>query len=85
MMAAWWIWWMVFMFFVFVTPVGYGWGYRGWGPPYPRRIQRRRHERAMASGGSHPVSYQTWGWGGDFVWMVALVGILWFTMALWWI
>jgi hypothetical protein len=83
MIGSWWIWWMVFMFFVFVTPVSYGWGYRGWGPPYPRHIQRRRAALASHSG-STAVTHQAWGWGGDFVWVMAVVGILWFSMSFWW-
>ena len=40
-MSTWWLLWMGVMFF-FLLSDGYGWGYRGWGPPYPRYIQRRR-------------------------------------------
>jgi len=84
-MSAWWLWWMAFMFLILAPPIGYGWGYRGWGPPYPRYIQRRRHLRAAGNGGSHAVSYQSWGWAGDFVWVAAIAGILLFTTAFWWI
>lgn len=72
------------MFFIIVAPVGYGWGYRGWGPPYPRYIQRRRHEHATALGGSVEFNHQSWGWGGDFLWMAMLVGILWAATVYWW-
>ena len=30
---SWWFWWVAFMFFFLITPVGYGWGMRGWGMP----------------------------------------------------
>ena len=28
----WWKWMVVVMGVLLVTPMGYGWGYRGWGP-----------------------------------------------------
>jgi hypothetical protein len=73
MMSSWWILWMVFMFLFLVSPVSYGWGYRGWGPPYPRYIQRRRALRATTIGQPADRRHQSWGWGGDFVWVVLLV------------
>lgn len=50
MMSSWWLMWLVFMFFLFASPVTYGWGYRGWGPPYPSYVQRRRHLQATLRG-----------------------------------
>lgn len=50
--------------------MGYGWGYRGWGPPYPQDVQRRRGARATAIGVSTTFNHQPWGWGGDFLWIV---------------
>jgi hypothetical protein len=38
--------WIVGTFLFVVPTLGYGWGYRGWGPPYPRYIQRRRAQQA---------------------------------------
>ncbi len=83
-MGSWWLLWMVFMFFLLVPPVGYGWGYRRWGPPYPRYIQRRRHQQAAVLGSTSTFDHHAWGWGGDFVWMVMLVGMFWAFGALWW-
>ncbi len=80
MMGAWWWLWMVFIFLFLVPPLGYGWGYRSWGAPYPRYIQRRR---AVATGDSASFNHQAWGFGGDFVWMVMIIGVLWGS-ALWW-
>jgi hypothetical protein len=74
---TWWLIWMVFMFFFLVSPVGYGWGYRGWGPPYPRYVQRRRGSQAAAAGGDQAFNHHAWGWGGDFVWLMLLVAVLW--------
>lgn len=80
MMGSWWFFWMLFIFLFLVPPLGYGWGYRRWGLPYPRYIQRRR---AAAMGGSGPFNHQAWGFGGDFVWMVLVIGVLWACAALW--
>jgi hypothetical protein len=68
---------MAIMFLFILTPVGYGWGYRGWGPPYPRYIQRRRALRASDPGTSAPFDHHAWGRGGDLIWTVLLVGIFW--------
>ncbi len=74
--VSWWLW-MVFLFLFIVPPLGYGWGYRGWGPPFPRYIQRRRGQRAVSNGGSLASDHLAWGWGGDLVWAALLVGVLW--------
>ena len=78
---------MVFMLFFFLAPIGYGWGYRGWGPPYPRHIQRRR-QRAVAAAHAHAGSevfdLHAWGVGGDLMWAVLTVGLIWaVTVFLW--
>lgn len=87
---------MAVMFLFLVPPIGYGWGYRGWGPPYPRYIQRRRGERAVAgpagvagapgvAGVAAPgFNHRSWGWGGDVVWMVVLLGMFWAVIGIWW-
>lgn len=80
MMSSWWLLWILVMFIVLAPPVGYGWGYRRWGPPYPRYIQRRRAAKA----GPATFNHQSWGWGGDFVWLVMIVGSFWVFAALWW-
>ena len=80
-----WVWlWLVLMLLFLVPSVGYGWGYRRWGPPYPRYIQRRRGERVATTGGSVSFDHHAWGWRGDFVWMVLVVGIIWVVAALGW-
>jgi hypothetical protein len=84
MMNSWWFWWMIFMFFLLVAPVGYGWGYRGWGPPYPSYLQRARERRAASSGASGTFNHYSWGWGGDLVWVMVAVGIFWVATSLWW-
>ena len=84
MIGSWWLIWMAFMFVFLVSPIGYGWGYRGWGPPYPRYIQRRRGLRASATGTSGPFDHHAWGRGGDILWMVLMLGIVWVVVAMLW-
>jgi hypothetical protein len=84
MMSGWLVLWTVFMILFLATPVGYGWGYRGWGPPYPRYVQRRRGQLAAGTGAPATFDHQSWGWGGDFVWIMLFVGLFWAVSALWW-
>ena len=85
MTNSWWLLWMAFMFLLLVPPIGYGWGYRGWGPPYPSYIQRRRGQQAAATGGgATSFNHHAWGRGGDLMWMVILIGFFWACSAFWW-
>ena len=84
MWANWWWIWVAFMFFFCIAPLGYGSAYRGWGTPYPSYVQRRRYERATVGGVSTSYNHYAWGWGGDFIWMMVLVGLLWAASAFWW-
>jgi hypothetical protein len=68
--GALWLLWIVFMLRFFVAPLGYGWGYRRWGPPCPRYFQRRRGLRAASTVDSAKFDHQAWGWGGDLLWVV---------------
>jgi hypothetical protein len=82
MMSFWWVW-MVFLFVILLAPVSYGWGYRQWGPPYPRYVQRRRSDRAAQQVGGAPFDHQSWGWFGDFLWLMFIVWIFWFAASFW--
>lgn len=84
MMGSWWWMWMLVMFIVLIPPVGYGWGYRGWGPPYPSYIQRRRGQQAILEGGSSSFDHQSWGRGGDLLWTMVLIGMFCALATLWW-
>ncbi len=75
MIGMWWWIWIGFMFLFFVSPVSYGWGYRGWGPPYPSYVQERRRQ-AASSRPAPPFDHLAWGRGGDFVWGALLLGIV---------
>jgi hypothetical protein len=83
LISFWWIW-LFFMALFLLIPLGYGMGYRSWGPPYPRYVQRRRALRATGGGESVTSTHLAWGWGGDFLWIVFLVGLIWAGTALWW-
>ena len=82
-MGSWWIFVVAYMF-LFMVPVGYGWGYRGWGPPYPSYLQRRREQRAAAAGASTGFNHRSWGLGGDFVWLMLAVAFFWTISRMWW-
>jgi hypothetical protein len=90
MVFSWiWFWWVLMLVFL-IPSVGYGWGYRNWGPPYPSYLQRRRHARAGSielppdAGEQRAFNHLSWGWGGDFVWAVMIIGALWFVALVWW-
>lgn len=84
MVYSWWWFWLVFMFLFLLSPVSYGWVYRGWGPPYPRYFQRRRAERAAtAAGDLAPFDHLSWGWGGDLLWIMMMIWMFWAFVALW--
>ena len=85
MMNSWLLWWILFMVLFFATPIGYGWGYRRWGAPYPRYIQRRRGLKAAADGNSATFNHESWRWGGDLVWGAFLIGIVWFALVFLWL
>jgi hypothetical protein len=85
MLISWWWIWLLFMFVFLVPPLGYGWGYRRWGTPYPRYIQRRRAGRAAMDGSADTqFNHHAWGWGGDFIWVVVIIGMIWLVTAAWW-
>lgn len=83
-MMSWWFLWMMFMVVLLVPSVGYGWGYRGWGPPYPRYIQRRRAQRASVGGGMASHNHEAWGWYGDLLWGMFFMVILCSVTVSWW-
>jgi hypothetical protein len=83
-MSSWWLLWMVFMVLMIASPIGYGWGYRGWGPPYPSYLQRRRSQQLAGRGVSDPFKHESWGFGGDLLWFVFFVGLVWVVAALFW-
>ena len=80
-----WLWiWFVFILVFAVFPVGYGWRYRRWGPPYPQYVQRRRSARNASEIGSDAFDHRAWGLGGDLVWIVLFIWVFWFFAGTWW-
>ncbi len=82
MNATWWIIWLFGMSLLFL-PMGYGWGYRGWGPPYPSYLQRRREQQAVAAGRDPGFDHYAWGYGGDLVWLMLMVVVFWSLVGVW--
>jgi hypothetical protein len=80
--SMWWFW-LVLMLIVFL-PLSYGWGYRGWGVPYPSYIQRRRMERATSNGGVATFNHQSWGLGGDLIWGLVVLDMIFVAALVWW-
>ena len=80
-MYVWWFW--LAMMLIFALPVGYGWGYRGWGAPYPSYVQRRRVQWAESNGTAAAFNHRAWGRGGDLIWGLMLFEIV-FVLALFW-
>ncbi len=86
-----WIWWwLLFVLIFLLLPLGYGWCYRGWGPPHYRRpgrpltpaeaeqLQRKTiaEEQAEAEG---------WGWIALALWFLFAVAVVWLVLALIWV
>ncbi len=82
MMSPIWLIWLIFMFMFLVAPVGYGWGYRGWGMAYPRYVQRRRALRV--GGDPAPRDHLAWGRAGDLVWIGLFAAFIWAVSAFVW-
>ena len=72
------------MLLFIVSPIGYGWGYRGWGPPYPSYIQRQRAQRAQVENARANFNHHSWSWGGDLMWIMGSLWIGWAIMLFWW-
>ena len=76
-------WFWLALMVAFLLPVGYGWGYRGWGAPYPTYIQRRRRRSAVSAGTSAGFDHHAWGRAGDLVWGLLFIDVLFFAALFW--
>lgn len=54
----WWVW-IAFIIIAIFLPLSYGWGYRGWGPPYPSYYTRRRVDRVGSAAPPPAGEYET--------------------------
>ena len=84
--GGWWWWWIAVVVLLLLIPLGYGWGYRGYGAP---RFPARR--RAAMRGGVGPGAGvpergtgaavddpgDPWGPLGVFIWVILLIVIAW--------
>ncbi len=91
---GWWWWWIAFVVIFFLIPLGYGWGYRGWGPWY-----RRRHPSGIPRSAAPPPDIEGdnlrrtpadnetesgWGAAAVFLWLVLILAIIWLIAAWGW-
>jgi hypothetical protein len=75
-MNQFWLIWLAFLIMFLIAPIGYGWGYRGWGAPYPRYVQQRRADQARTiSEGT--FDHLAWGRAGDLVWLGLAIAVVW--------
>ncbi len=70
--------WLLFVVLIVLLPLWYGWGYRGWGPPVPRR--RSQAERARAEAGVSEPGWDAWMVG--VVWVASLIASIWIIIVL---
>lgn len=78
--GSWWWWWIAVVVILFLIPLGYGWGYRGYGAP--RVPRRRRPVRRGEAGTSVPVrdvpgNEDPWGPLGTFIWVILVIVVVW--------
>jgi hypothetical protein len=81
--SGWWWWWIAFVVIFFLLPLGYGWGYRGWGPWY-RRTRRpgvRPTDQAAGTTPAPEIREEGWGCLGIVLWIILIVAILWVVAA----
>lgn len=83
MMNPIWLIWLIFMLMFLVAPLGYGWGYRGWGMAYPSYVQRRRALRV--GGDPSQRDHLAWGRSGDLVWLGLFIAFIWAISAFVWL
>ena len=86
----WFWWWLLFVVLLLVIPLSYGWGYRGWGAPYPSYYQRRRTPTGARAVDPDTVVVEdpdaeeaaAWGVLADILWVLAIVALVWLVLGL---
>jgi len=84
---VWILWWFLFVALFLMVPLGYGWGYRGWGPPYYRRPGRPVDDVEAEAIRRQTIVEQraeaeSWGWIALVFWILFAVAIVWLVLAL---
>jgi len=74
--TGWFWWWLAFIAIFFLLPLGYGWGYRGWGPWYRLKAPERR------SAARDDYAPQGWGALAVFLWLVVIIAAVWLAAVL---
>lgn len=74
---GWWWWWIAFVLIFFLLPLGYGWGYRGWGPWYRRGPPRSRGTSLPDRREPFEPIDTGWGWLGIALWIILIIAIVW--------
>jgi hypothetical protein len=81
---GWWWWWIAFLVIFFLLPLGYGWGYRGWGPWYRRGRRTRSGTDTLPADSSATGAETGWGCLGTLLWVVLIIAIIWIIFAWGW-
>jgi len=80
---VWWFWfWLLFVTVLLLLPLAYGWGYRGWGSPFPSFYRRKQLPTREAS--SRPEALGNPIMGASLFWITLAVAIIWFLLAFAW-
>lgn len=95
---VWFWWWLTFVVLLLLIPLAYGWGYRGWGAPYPSYYTRANTgygDPAVDPAGDPTVdpevdpeleaeAREAAGWGllADMLWVVLVVALVWLFVGL---
>lgn len=86
-MTLWFWWWLIFVVLLLLIPLTYGWGYRGWGAPYPSYDCRRSRSDPAAPAAdpaARAAAREAAGWGvvADILWIVLVVALVWLFLGL---
>jgi hypothetical protein len=87
---GWWWWWIAFVVIFFLIPLGYGWGWRGWGPWYRNRRRGSLPPGEVPPGPAPgdmrqgPPEETGWGRGAAFLWFILIIAIIWLVAAWGW-
>jgi len=79
----WWFWlWILAVVLLLLMPLVYGWGYRGWGKPYPSFYRRKVLPTREAS--STPEALGAPCYGAAIFWIALALAVTFFILAFVW-